>query len=56
MTYQGFIDGIQAGQPFEAKDATEAIARMDRHYDGMDCGAGNHLTQHGETITVEVAA
>lgn len=58
MKFQGYIDGIQAGQPFEARDEAAALAEMDLRYDGMLIPegmetSGEHLTQHGETITVK---
>lgn len=53
MTFQGYIDRIPAGRPFEARDEEAALREMDARYDGFDCGA-EHLTEHGEVIQVEV--
>jgi hypothetical protein len=52
MKFQGYIDALPAGQPFEAEDEHAALAELDLHYDGMNCD-GSHLTAHGETITVK---
>jgi hypothetical protein len=52
VRFQGRIDTLPAGQPFEADDEEKALAHLDAMYDGMDCG-GKHLTTNGETLTVE---
>lgn len=54
MRFQTYIDGVPAGQPFDAEDASAALAEASDRYDGMPV-AGACLTTNGESIEVESA-
>lgn len=55
MKFQGYIDQLPVGRPFEADNEQTALAEMDQLWDGLEVN-GVHILATGEQLSVKAVA